>query len=421
MDLKSVIKEQWLELENIQRTERIILRERLSEAETYLKHPNILVVTGVRRCGKSIFSYLLERKHKFGYINFDDERIFGLKSSDLDAVLQAFYELYGEIDYIVLDEIQNVAGWELFANRLRRSKRVVLTGSNSNLLSSELATHITGRYVDIKLFPFSFKEYLDFKGFPLSNAYTTQEKAVIMNHLEDYLVNGGMPEVYKFGKTILLRIYNDILTKDVVVRHKIKKSDELKKMAKYIISNVSEEITYSSLARNIGIKHISTVSKWISYLEECFLILKLERFDFKLKQQFIAPKKVYCIDSGIVDSIGFKFSENKGRIFENVIAIQLQRKKEKDHELEVYYWKDHSQKEVDFVLKKRQKIVELIQATAISSQEELKEREIEALVTASEKLKCNALTIITQNVGSELNVKNKIINLVPLWKWLLEG
>ncbi|MEW6528347.1 MAG: ATP-binding protein [Candidatus Micrarchaeota archaeon] len=420
MDLKGIIKEQRLELENIQKTEHIIPREGLSEARTYLNYPNILVVTGIRRCGKSIFSYLLEQGHQFGYVNFDDERLFGLKASDLDSVLQAFYELYREIDYIVLDEIQNIVGWELFANRLRRSKRVILTGSNSSLLSSELATHITGRHIAIRLFPFSFKEYLSFRDFTFSKAYTTQEKAIIGNYLQDYLINGGMPEAYKFGKTILLRTYDDVLTKDIVVRHKIKKSDNLKQMAKYLVSNIAGEFTYSSLAKLLDVKHVSTVSKWFSYLEECFLVFKVERFDFKLKQQFIAPKKVYCIDSGIVNLIGFKFSENKGRILENIVAIQLQRKKETDHELEVYYWKDYFQKEVDFVLKRRQKIVELIQVTALSLLDELKEREIDALIAASERLKCNNLTIITIDFEAGLKVKNKAIKLIPLWKWLLE-
>ena len=419
MDLKGIIKEQRQELENIQKTEHIILRDGLHEAESYLAHPNVLVITGIRRCGKSIFSYLLEREHKFGYINFDDERLFGLKSEDLDSVLQAFYELYGELDYLVLDEIQNVARWELFINRLRRTKRVILTGSNSNLLSSELATHITGRYIDKRLFPFSFKEYLEFKKFPLSGAYTTSEKAAILRMLDDYLANGGMPETYKFGRPILLRTYDDIITKDVVVRRKVKKSDELKKLAKYLLSNVSEEFSYRALGTATGIKNVSTVTKWVSYLEECFLVFRLERFDFKLKQQFLAPKKIYCIDPGLVDLIGFKFSENKGRSIENAVAIQLQRKKEEDRILEVYYWKDYFQKEVDFVLKSKNKVIELIQVIAISRRDELRERETDALFAASSRLKCDNLTIITINLEDVIKTDDRKITLIPLWKWLL--
>ncbi|MCL5423929.1 MAG: ATP-binding protein [Candidatus Marsarchaeota archaeon] len=420
MDLKSIIKEQRWELENIQKTEHIILREGLQEAESYLAHPNVLVITGIRRCGKSIFSYLIEKTHKFGYINFDDERLFGIESKDLDSILQAIYELYGTLDYLVLDEIQNVSNWELFVNRLRRTMRVILTGSNSNLLSSELATHITGRYIEKRLFPFSFKEYLIFNKFSISNAYTTVEKALINKMLDNYLVNGGMPETYKFGKQILLRTYDDIITKDVVVRRKVKKSNELKKLAKYLITNVAEEFSYRALGSATEIKNVSTVTKWVSYLEECFLIFKLERFDFKLKQQFIAPKKIYCVDPGLVELIGFKFSENKGRVIENVVAIQLQRKKEKIIDLEVYYWKDHSQKEVDFVLKSKSVITELIQVSAISRIDELKEREINALLAASAKLKCNTLTIITMNLDDVIKIREKKITLIPLWKYLLE-
>ena len=337
------------------------MRDELQKAESYLIHPNVLVITGIRRCGKSIFSYLIERKHKFAYINFDDERLFGLNSGNLDSVLQAFYELYGEFDYLVLDEIQNVARWELFVNRLRRTKRIILTESNSNLLSGELATHITGRYIDKRLFPFSFKEYLEFMKFPISVAYTTSEKALIVRMLDDYFIGGSMPETYKFGKQILLRTYDDIITKDVVVRRKVKKSDELKRLAKYLITNVAEEFSYRALATATGIKNVTTVTKWVSYLEKCFLVFRLERFDFKLKQQFLAPKKIYCVDPGLVELIGFKFSENKGRSIENAVAIQLQRKKEEEIDLEVYYWKDYAQKEVDFVLKSKNTIIELIQ------------------------------------------------------------
>ncbi len=419
MDLKSIIKEQRQELENIQKTEHIILRDGLQEAESYLTHPNILVITGIRRCGKSIFSYLIEKTHKFGYINFDDERLFGIGSDDLDSILQAFYELYGALDYLVLDEIQNVSNWELFVNRLRRTKRVILTGSNSNLLSNELATHITGRYIEKRLFPFSFKEYLIFNKFSISNAYTTMEKALIAKMLDDYLVNGGMPETYKFGKQILLRTYDDIITKDVVVRRKVKKSNELKKLAKYLITNVAEEFSYRALGNATEIKNVSTVTKWVSYLEECFLIFKLERFDFKLKQQFIAPKKVYCVDPGLVELIGFKFSENRGRAIENVVAIHLQRKREEKIDLDIYYWKDHSQKEVDFVLKSKNVITELIQVSAIFRIDELKEREINALLAASTKLKCNNLTIVTMNLDDVIKIGEKKIALISLWRYLL--
>jgi len=419
MDLKSIIKEQRMELERIEKEEKIIERERLKEAESYLPHPNILVITGIRRCGKSVFSYLVERNGKFAYINFDDERLAGLKSEELDKIMEAFYGLYGEVKYIILDEIQNIAGWELFVNRLRRTKKIILTGSNSNLLSGELATHLTGRYIDIKLFPFSFKEFLKFRGFELSKAYTAEEKAKIMNYLQEYLISGGMPEVYKFGKIILLRTYEDIITKDIIMRHGINKIKEFKDLAKYLISNSCEEIGYSRLAKSVGINHVSTISNWISYLEDAFLMFKLERFNFKLKQQFIAPKKIYCCDTGIVDLIGFKFSENKGKILENVIAIELQRRKQINN-TEVYYWKDAQHNEVDFVIKDKAKIIQLIQSTYINNKQEFKEDRLKSLLKSGEELKCNNLMIITWNYESEEKIGEKLVKFIPVWKWLLE-
>jgi predicted AAA+ superfamily ATPase len=415
-DIKSILKEQRQELETIERNEHIILRDGMDEAKKYLKFPNILVITGIRRCGKSIFSYLLEKGHSFSYVNFDDERLVLLKSSELDDVLKAIYELYGDVDYLIFDEIQNITGWELFINRLRRTKRVIITGSNSNLLSKELATHLTGRYLDVCLFPFSFREFLNFRKFTLQNAYTTLEKAKISTLLSEYMINGGFPEVYKFGKPILERIYENILVKDIILRYKIKKVDEFKRFSRYLISNTSSEIGYSKIARILGINRVSTISNWLSYLESSFIFFKLERFDFKLKKQYIAPKKIYCIDSGLVDSIGFKFSENKGAMIENIIAIELQRRKMGK---EIYYWKDYLQNEVDFVVKQDKKIIQLIQSHMISSKEEIKDREISGILKASEELSCNNLLIITSDFAADIEYSGKIINFIPVWKWLL--
>jgi len=420
MDFKSIIKEQREELENIEKEEKIIERTGLNKSKESLKYPNILAILGIRRCGKSIFSYLLAKPHKFAYINFDDERLAGLKSEDLNKILESFYELYENIDYIILDEIQNVDNWELFVNRLRRTKKIILTGSNSKLLFGELSAHLTGRYLDIILFPFSFKEFLNLKGIKENKVYTTKEKAEIMKTLQEYLEIGGFPEAYKFGKGMISRIYEDILTKDILLRYNITKKEEIKKLAKYLITNSSEEITYSKLARIFNIKHVSTISNWISYLENAFLIFKLERFDFKLKQQFIAPKKVYCIDSGLMNSIGFKFSENRGKVIENEVALELQRRKAKENSFEVYYWKDHQQNEVDFVLKRDKKIESLIQVSYINSKEEIKEREINALLKASKELRCKNLVVITWDYETEEKFEGVNLKFMPLWKWLLE-
>ena len=390
-----------------------------------MKPKKIIVITGFRRVGKTyllfhVLNRLLREREQAVYINFDDERLAVVETNDLNRVLEAFYELYGDVEYIVLDEIQNIEKWELFVNRLRRTKKVIITGSNSKLLTGELATHLTGRYLDIQLFPFSFREFLRMKRFKRSMVYTTKEKAKLFRLLNEYLKLGGLPEVYKFGKGILPRIYDDIITKDIVLRYRIRKREELRKLARYLITNFSGEISYSKISRILGIKHVSTVSNWISYLEQAFLVIKLERFDFKLKQQFVAPKKIYCIDSGIVNSIGFGLSENTGRIMENTVAVELQRKCAVGRAFEVYYWKDHQQNEVDFVLKKGPKVIQLVQVTYATSRDEVNERETKSLLKASRELRCKNLLVITWDFKGKEKIGERYVTFIPLWSWLMQ-
>ncbi len=413
VDFKSIIKEQREELESINKKENIIERTALKDAKKYLDYPNVLVITGIRRCGKSIFSYLLERNHKFIYVNFDDERLANLDSSNLDLILSSAYELYGDIEYIILDEIQNIKGWELFVNRLRRTKKVIITGSNSNLLSSELSTHLTGRHIDVKLFPFSFKEYLMFKNFKLSSAYTTKEKSEIIKHLENYIISGGMPETYKFGNQILVNIYEDIINKDILLRYNISKPVEFKNLSKYLISNVGKEISFSKLKNILDVGHVSTLSTWANYLENSFIFFKLNKFDFKLKTQYLANKKFYCIDTGLISSIGFKFSEDKGRLMENLVAIELKRRGVENN-TELFFWKEIENKEIDFLVKQENKILDLIQVTYANSEVEINSREIDNLKNCN--LNCKNKIIITWNYEAE----KEGIRFIPLWKFLLE-
>jgi len=419
--MKEVILEQKEDVEGILKREKIIERELLQNLPKFLGYPNVLAILGVRRCGKSILSWQVFKDQEFGYINFDDERLRGLKAEDLNNVLQAFYELYGsDLENLLLDEIQNVEAWELFVNRLRRSRKVIITGSNSKLLSGELATHLTGRHVDFTLMPFSFREYLNYNDVSLE-AITTAKRAQIFRQLQSYLKDGGFPEFPKFGKKILRTIYEDIVRKDVVGRKKIKKEEELRKVTRFLISNFSNEFTYSSLKEITTTKHLSTISDWVHGLEEAYLIAKLERFSFKLKQSFIAPKKVYCIDNGLIGVVGFLTSENTGRLMENLVAIELLRRRNYwFDDWEIYYWKDHQQNEVDFVVKEKSAIKQLIQVTYASSKDEIEKREIKSLIKASESLKCKDLLVITWDYEDELKIENKKIIFKPLWKWLLE-
>ncbi len=414
MDFETILAEQREELEHAEGS-GFVPREALPGARKALAAPNILAILGVRRCGKSVFSYLLAKGSRFGYVNFDDERLLGVRAADLNSILKAMYAS-GDMDTIILDEVQNVPGWELFANRLRRTKKVILTGSNSTLLSGELATRLTGRHLDITLYPYSFREFLAAKGAPAPA--TTRDQARTLRLLEEYLRIGGFPEAQAFGSRIAASIYEDIVAKDVLLRIKAKKTEELRKLASYLVTSAGQEFSFQKAARALSIKHVSTASKWTAALEEAFLVFRLPRFDFKLRQQFLAAKKVYCTDPGILAAVGFAFSENKGVALENAVAVELRRRARPGDEL--YYWKDVQQREVDFVVKRGPRISQLIQATWARSRGDIRERELAALQRASAALRCNDLLVITWDHEGAEPLGARTVRFVPLWKWLLE-
>ncbi len=422
-EIKRVIQDQELERIALLKRERIITRE-VSKGYfiNALTVPNILAILGIRRCGKSVLSWGILKGETVAYINFDDETLYGITTHDLNNVLRAFYELYSEPSCIILDEIQNVPGWELFANRLRRTKKVIITGSNSNLLSGELATHLTGRHTDFTLFPFSFREFLNYNEFNLEEEkkflYSTKVAAKIGDFLNKYTLQGGFPENYKLN--IAKTIFGDIIQKDVVRRHKIKNISVIENLAKYLVSNFSQEISFNKLKNVFGIGKIETIKNYVKYIQDAYLIIVLERFSFKLKQQVISPKKIYCIDTGIINSIAFKFTENIGKLMENLVAIELFRRKSYWHnDWEIFYWKDYQQREVDFIVKEGHEIKQLIQVTYASGKDEIEKRETEGLIKGSEELNCKNLLLITQDYEDEIKIENKTIMCLPLWKWLI--
>lgn len=380
-----------------------------------LENPNILALLGVRRCGKSIASHLLLNNKQYGYINFDDERLLNITAKDLNQILQVFYQLYGnDLEYIILDEIQNVKGWELFANRLRRTKKIILTGSNAQLLSGELASHLTGRYIDFTLFPFSFKELLLFKKIKLKKS-TTKQMSQLKKMLQDYLKTGGFPEAYLLGRNILSRIFNDVIYKDILSRNNIRNSKNLIELATYLVSHSADEFSYRKLKDVTSIKDEHTIKNYVHYLELSYILFIVERFSFKLKEQIKAPKKIYCIDNGIINAVSISFSQNVGKLMENCVAVELYRTISYKENQSLFYWKDHDQHEIDFLIKEEKKIKELIQVSYVSKQDEIKKREINNLLKASKELECKNMTLITWDF--EGKIEN--IRCIPLWKWLL--
>ena len=419
-DIKNVILDQREEIEFIFKKERVIDRE--LDIQPGLVHPNVVVITGPRRAGKSFLSLLALRGKEFGYLNFDDERL-RLQVEDLNKVLGSIYELHGDVRFLILDEIQNVKGWELFVSRMRRTKRVIVTGSNSKLLSHELSTHLTGRHVDYTLLPFSFREYLKMKDMAVSSArsFSTRQKADLRREFEAFIRDGGFPEVFKFGRPILKSIYEDIVYKDIILRYKIRKSGSFKDLARLLSSYYGREFTYSKLKNIVGIKDIHTVKKFIDYLTSAYLFIVLERFSYKLKQQILAPRKTYCIDTGLIQAMAFRSSGDRGRLFENVAAIELQRRKYYRNNLEVYYWKNPAGEEVDFCLKSGAGVTELIQVCSDLGDPETKDREIRSLVRAGIELKCRRLLVLTDDYEGKEISQNREIVFMPLWQWLLQG
>jgi uncharacterized protein len=423
-EVKRVIVDQREEIEEILQREKLIHRDIPREKLSgFLSHPNILVISGVRRSGKSILSWMILNKETYGYINFDDERLAGFDGKNLNSTVSAFYELYGkDLNYFIFDEIQNVPDWQLFINRLRRTKKIILTGSNANLLSGELSTHLTGRYMDFVLYPFSFKEYLKIKDFTLDNTgvYSTKNTARIKQFLEEYISIGGMPEAYRFGKSFINKVYSDIINKDVVFRYKIKHKTAFKELAKFMVSGFGDEIVFSRIKKTLAIKNVHTIKNYVDYLSMTYLVFLVEKFSYKLKQQIQSPRKAYCVDTGIANAVAFQFSENKGRLMENIVAVELFRRKSyTDTDLEIYYWKNrHGTKKVDFLLKQGRKVTDIIQVCYNISNINVRERELNSLTAAGKELHCDNMTVITWDEEGKTKYKGRTINLIPLWKWL---
>ncbi len=420
-DIRSAIIERERDISDIFNNENIINRElNLVRADIGFGAANI--ITGPRRSGKSIFAFQLFKGEKFGYVNFEDERL-KIDGRELNSVLEAIYSIKGKTKNLVFDEIQNVNGWEQFVSRLVPSNRVVITGSNSKLMSKELGTFLTGRHVDYLLMPFSFRELLGYKGimFGEEEIYLTEKKAIIKNALEEFLIRGGFPLSYAKGKQYLVNLYSDIIEKDVINRYNIKYISKIRELIKYALSNFSSEITLNKLKNVFNLKGDHTVGNWLRYAEDAYLLFKLERFSFKLKERYIAPKKIYSIDTGLLNAIISESAESKGRLMENAVAIDLYiRKNYFSSDLELYYWKDHGGNEVDFVLKSKNSVKQLIQVTYASSNLDLKPRETKALLNASRELRCNDLLVITWDYEAEEKIKGKKIKFIPLWKWLLK-
>ncbi len=384
------------------------------EFDKYIKTQQIAIISGIRRSGKSTLLAQFSKKFEnFYYFNFDDDRIADFAIEDFQELMIAFQKLYAS-KIIFLDEIQNVQGWERFIRRIYdEGYKIFITGSNAKLLSSELATHLTGRYVKIELYPFSFKEFLRFKKVEYGKK-TSAEKAEMLKYFDEYLKFGGFPDFLKYSdEEFLKRIYNDILYKDLLVRFKIKEVKAFKQLASFLFTNFTKEVSYNSLKNTLGFKSATSVKNYIDFMQESFLVFELYKYDFSLKKQFISDKKSYVIDNGLRNVISFYFSEDLGKSLENLVFLELKRRGS-----EIYYYKN--KKECDFLIKDKARIIQAIQVSKDMELGKNKDRELGGLMEAMREFNLKEGAILTQFQEDEFKKNGYTINIIPIWKWLLD-
>jgi len=394
-----------------------IEREALKIAEAKMKLPHIVVITGLRRSGKSTLMRQIMKKFyndkDFYYINFEDERLFNYPAGEFNKIYEALVKLYGEKKTFFIDEIQNVDKFELFVRRFYDAGfKFFISGSNANLLSKELGTRLTGRHVDILLKPFTFQEFLHLKNIEIDEKaiYSTEKRAVIQNYFTDYLVNGGMPEYSRFNDIeILEKNYDDILLKDIISRYKVEDINALKELYQFLITNFACRFSYNSLIKSVRISSVNTVKKYISYLEETYFAKTINKFDFSLKKILVNDKKFYLEDNGFLKALSKKINKDYGFLLENLVFNNLKG--------DVYY--DSNGYECDFIIAKDKKIKSAIQVV-FELNDGNKDREINGLVKALKKFKLNEGLLLTNSQEEEIKIEGKKIKVIPVWKWLLD-
>lgn len=359
------------------------------------------IITGIRRCGKStLLLQLLKEKYQDAFfLNFEDTRLAGMDSSDFGRLSNEISQRGTKV--LFFDEIQSIEGWEIFIHQLlREDYQVFITGSNASLLSRELGTHLTGRHLSIELFPFSFTEFCQFK------QLKKDEQA-----FNEYLITGGMPDYLHTGLGQYLNsLLDDILVRDIAIRHNIKDINSLRQLCVFLLSNIGNPISANKLTGMFGVKSSSTLLDYFSFLQDAYLLEFIPLFDYSLKKQIRNPKKVYAIDTGIYRQNSILFSENTGHALENAVYLNLRLKVK-----EIYYFQQKS--ECDFVTIRQGKADQLIQVCSELNEMNL-QRETEGLFSAMEFFDKKEGTIITLNQSDSFTQNDKTIRVVPAYKFM---
>ncbi len=403
-----------------ERFDSTIARE--EEKSVNLESSLAQVVIGVRRSGKSTLcrKVLREANVKAAYANFDDERLAEMERTDLNAMLSALYVLYGEFEYLLLDEIQNVEGWPLFVNRLlRQGVHLLVTGSNAKLLSNELTTHLTGRHHKIEIYPFSFSEYAKAKNIDLS-ALTTKGQSLAQRALNEYLMQGGFPEVLKERdfQDYINGLLNAIIRRDITRRFGVRYPEILQRLATYLMDNFAQEYNAKSISQNFGVSD-HTIDTYCHYLQEAFLLFSVHKFSYKSNER-IKGEKMYVVDNSFISNRPNTFSmKNLGWRLENVVLVELLHRAGKRY-ADVFYYRDRTF-EVDFVVAKGGVVDALYQVCYEMGNEKTRKREVNGLLMGAKKFQCKNLTIITFSQDEMIEEDGKTINVISAVHWLSGG
>lgn len=396
-----------------------IERDQLAEIQRAAALPHAVIISGLRRAGKS--TLLAQLAHRLGaetfyYVNFEDERFLGFAAEDANDLYALLIELFGERRIFVLDEIQNVPGWEHFVRRfMEMGLKFYITGSNASLLSRELGSRLTGRYVPIELLPFSLSEFVRFRGYALPDLtrLATADMARLQGFLAEYLRLGGVPDALKYPELPLLRtLYDDVIYRDIATRYRIEEVRALKELAFYLMSNPASLVSFNKLKEQLRLGSVTTVKNYIEFLENSWLLFTVNVYDFSVKRQQIAPKKIYGIDTGLLRAIGFSFSPNTGKLLENLVFLALRRRT-----TAIHYLTTPAGYEIDFYLPETRQLIQVSQNMA---QPATRAREVRALMDAMRGLGITQGLILTESEGPPIVEAGMTIEVRALATWLLQ-
>lgn len=411
--MKTIIQNQRKERDELM-SRTYLTRRSNQDADVLLSSRLIKLITGPRRVGKSTQALLMLRDKNFAYLNFDSQSL--LEAWDANLVMRMLDDVYPGYEYLLLDEVQNLDAWDLWVSELfRMGKNLVITGSNARMLSSEMATVLTGKYLQVEMLPFSLDEFFDWNKLDLRVLQPEQKmEATVL--ADDYLRNGGYPEVVasrQLTRSYLDTLFDSIIWKDVARRHNVRNITDLNNLAIYLLSNFCNPVSANDLAVELGFSSVNTTKKYMDYLHEPYLFYYLSRYNNKLKLMTKAPRKVYVVDNGFVTSKAFSLSDNLGRLLENQVFVELIRQGY-DVDKTISYYRSRNDKEVDFVLRKGTHIDKLVQVCYDMSSPKTEKREVDSIVECANELKCNNLFIVTNDDKRIIEKDGYTINVVPI-------